>query len=111
MHNINLNDAPAQKNFDLIPHGTLAKVFMTITPGGWVDSSRDWTDGYPTRSVSGSVYLRAEFIILGGEYDGRKVWSLIGLHSEKGPIYAEMGQRLTFSGYIVTGKQIGRAHV
>ena len=91
----NLNDAPAQKSFDLIPQGTLAKVYMTIIPGGYDDPSKGWTGGYATRSPStGSVYLRAEFRVIDGEYEGRKLWSLIGLHSEKGPIYAEMGKTL-----------------
>ncbi len=96
MHNTtyNLDDAPVQKTFDLIPQGTLAKVLMTIIPGGYDDASKGWTGGYATRSASGAVYLRAEFLIIDGEYEGRKLWSLIGLHSEKGPKYAEMGKTL-----------------
>lgn len=27
-----------------------------------------------------------------GKYDSRKIWSLIGLHSDKGPNYARMGR-------------------
>lgn len=100
MHNItntpyNLNDAPAQKSFELIPQGTLAKVYMTIIPGGYDDPSKGWTGGYATRNANtGSVYLQVEFRVIDGEYEGRKLWSLIGLHSEKGPKYAEMGKTL-----------------
>lgn len=92
MNYINLNNAPAQ-DLDLITHGTIAKVLMKIIPGGYDDMSKGWTDGYATQSgYSGSVYLKCEFTILEGEYKDRKIYSLIGLHSEKGPKWQEMGE-------------------
>ena len=42
------NDAEQQQTFDLIPKGTVAKVRMTIKPGGYDDPNQGWTGGYAT---------------------------------------------------------------
>ncbi|WP_054284888.1 hypothetical protein [Gulbenkiania mobilis] len=87
------NDAEQQQSFDLIPKGTLARVRMTLKPGGFDDPAQGWTGGYATQSnESGSVYLAAEFVVLEGEYARRKLWSNIGLHSAKGPAWGQMGR-------------------
>jgi hypothetical protein len=89
----NFNDAENQASFDPIPPKTLAKVRMTLKPGGFDHPQMGWTGGYATRNAeTGSVYLNAEFVVLEGPYVRRKVWSLIGLHSEKGPEWANMGR-------------------
>ena len=78
------NSADEQTTFDVIPKGTLVKVRMTIKPGGYDDPNNGWTGGYATHKPnSGAVYLSCEFVILAGEYAKRKVWSMIGLYSEK----------------------------
>jgi hypothetical protein len=87
------NDAQQQPSFDLIPKGTLARVRMTLKPGGFDDPAQGWTGGYATQSFgTGSVYLAAEFVVLEGEYAKRKLWSNIGLHSAKGPAWGQMGR-------------------
>lgn len=87
------NSAEEQNDFDLIPKGTLVKVRMTIRPGGYDDPSQGWTGGYATRNdTTGSVYLNCEFVITEGKYARRKVWSLIGLYSPKGPDWANIGR-------------------
>ena len=86
------NDASSNPN--LIPKGTLAKVRLTIRPGGFDDASQGWTGGYATRGSSGSVYLSGEFTVLEGPYAKRKIWSLIGLYSPKGPDWASIGRAL-----------------
>ena len=89
------NSASEQTSFDLIPKGTLLRVRMTIKPGGFDDPSQGWTGGYATRNDNtGSVYLNCEFVVMEGEFARRKMWSLIGLHSPKGPEWANM--RRTF---------------
>ena len=52
----------AQSNTNLIPKGTLAKVRLTIRPGGFDDASQGWTGGYATRGSTGAVYLNGEFL-------------------------------------------------
>ncbi|MDH5528301.1 MAG: hypothetical protein OEY97_13475 [Nitrospirota bacterium] len=87
------NDAGEQQSFDPIPKGTLAKVRMTIRPGGHDDPNQGWTGGYATRKAeTGTVYLNAEFVVTEGPYARRKLWSLIGLHSPKGPEWGNMGR-------------------
>ncbi len=87
------NDADTQNNFDLLPKGTIAPVRMTIKPGGIDDYSRGWTGGYATRAKeTDAIYLSCEFVITAGEFARRKVWSLIGLYSPKGPEWANMGR-------------------
>lgn len=87
------NSADDQNGFDIIPKGTLVKVRLSIRPGGYDDASQGWTGGYATQShTTGSVYLNCEFVVLDGPYAKRKMWSLIGLHSPKGPEWANMGR-------------------
>lgn len=87
------NDADAQQGFDLLPHGTLAPVRMTIKPGGYDDPANGWNEGYATESTqTGAVYLACEFVITSGPYAKRKLWSNVGLHSPKGPAWGQMGR-------------------
>ena len=87
------NSADDQSGFDVIPKGTLAKVRMTIKPGGHDDASQGWKGGWATRSnTTGAVYLNCEFVVLEGKYARRKIWSLIGLYSAKGPDWANIGR-------------------
>ena len=89
----NFNDAQDQQVFTVIPKGTLAKVRMTLRPGGYDDPSREWSGGYATcNNTTGAIYLKAEFVVLEGDYARQKIWSLIGLHSNKGPEWANMGR-------------------
>ena len=89
------NDAEQQNGFDLIPKGTLVPVRMTIKPGGFDDPTQGWSGGYATQSFeTGSVYLACEFIITAGPYAKRKMWSNIGLHSNKGPAWGQMGRSM-----------------
>ncbi len=88
------NDATSQQSFDLIPKGTLAWVRLDIKPGGHNDPSMGWDGGYATLSKAGSgaVYLNCEAVIMGGPFDKRRVFFNIGLHSPKGPEWANMGR-------------------
>ena len=87
------NSAEDQQSFDLIPKGSLLKVRMTIKPGGYDDASQGWSGGFATQNFNtGSVYLQAEFIVLEGEWVRRKMWSNIGLYSDKGPKWGQMGR-------------------
>ena len=59
------NDAEQQQSFDLIPKGTVAKVRMTVKPGGYDDPSQGWVGGYATQSFeTGSIFLACEFVVL-----------------------------------------------
>jgi hypothetical protein len=90
---MNFSTAEEQTGGDVIPHKTLAKVHMKIRPGGYDDPQKGWTGGYATRNEEkGSVYLDCEFTVIGGKYNKRKVWSLVGLHSPKGPKWEQMGR-------------------
>lgn len=89
---MNFNDAEEQTSGDLIPNKTPVKVAMKIRAGSYNDPSRGWTGGYATQADSGAIYLDCEFTIMGGKYNKRKVWSLIGLHSPKGPKWEGMGR-------------------
>jgi len=84
----------AKSNINLIPKGTLAKVHLTIRPGGFDDPSQGWTGGYATRGSTGAVYLNGEFTVLEGQYSRRKIFTLIGLYSPKGPDWGNMGRSL-----------------
>jgi len=82
----------ATQNPNLIPKGTIVRVRLTIRPGGFDDPSQGWTGGYATRGGTGSVYLNGEFTVLEGPYAKRKIFTLIGLYSPKGPDWGNMGR-------------------
>ena len=84
----------AQSNTNVIPKGTLAKMRLTLRPGGFDDPSQGWTGGWAHRATTGAVYLDAEYTVLEGPHARRKIWSLIGLYSPKGPDWANMGRGL-----------------
>lgn len=84
----------ARQNANLIPKGTIARVRLTIRPGGFDDPSQGWTGGYAKRGTTGAVYIDAEYTVLEGKYARRKVWSMIGLYSPKGPDWGNMGRSL-----------------
>ena len=88
------NDADSQQSgFDVIPKGTVVPVRMTLKPGGFDDHNQGWTGGYATESFdTGAVYLACEFVVTGGPFAKRKMWSNIGLHSKKGPTWGQMGR-------------------
>lgn len=67
---------------------------LTIRPGGFDDPSQGWTGGFAKRAATGAVYLDAEYTVVDGPYARRKIWSLIGLYSPKGPDWANMGRSL-----------------
>jgi hypothetical protein len=90
---LDFQNAEPQQEFELIPKGVIARVNMKLRPGGYNDPERGWTGGYATcSSTTDSVYLNCEFVILEGPYAKRKIWSLIGLHSPKGPEWANIGR-------------------
>ena len=99
----------AQSNSNLIPKGTLAKVRLTIRPGGFDDASQGWTGGYATRGSTGAVYLNGEFTVTEGQYARRKVFTLIGLYSPKGPDWGNMGRALV-RGMLVYSGGIAEGH-
>ena len=87
------NTADQQQSFDLIPKGTLARVRMSIKPGGFDDASQGWTGGWATQSHdTGAVYLACEGVVMEGPFARRKVWWNIGLYSAKGPTWGNMGR-------------------
>ena len=62
-------EAPAPRDIELIPHGTIATVVMHIRPGGVGE------DGMLKRSKAGDCeMLDVEFSITDGPYKGRKFW-------------------------------------
>lgn len=70
LYNLDMNTAGEQLGgSEVIPAGTLAKLHMTIRPGGvgpegWLTASK----------TSDAVYLNAEFTVMEGEFAKRKVW-------------------------------------
>ena len=90
---LHLNDAETQQPFTLIDAGTIVKVRMDIRPGGHDDAEKGWDGGYAKKNKeTGSIYLDCQFTVMEGDYAKRKIWSKIGLHSEKGPNWHNMGK-------------------
>ena len=70
MNSYDFNDADTQRNFDVIPNGTIATVRMTVRPGSAGE------DGWLRRSKDGnSEMLDCEFVVLDGPFAKRKFWT------------------------------------
>src|SRR5215831_21051957 len=91
MNSYDFNDADTQRKLDVIPHGTIATVRMTVRPGsagegGWLRRSKD----------GGSEALDCEFVVLDGPFAKRKLWTLFTVagstqgHAEAAKISAGM---------------------
>lgn len=91
----------------IIPAKTIVKVCMNIKPGYCNDEpSVGNTDDYATRAkLSDAVYLNCEFTVVEGEYKGCKFFDIIGLHSPKGSLWADMG-RSTIKGILASARRI-----
>lgn len=68
---MDLNDAPQQREGDLIPNGTIAPVQVTVRPGGhgpgnWLKRTKDGS----------GLMLDCEFVVLEGPNAKRKFWGL-----------------------------------
>ena len=71
MNSYDFNDADTQRNFDVIPDGTIATVRMTVRPGSAGE------DGWLRRSKDGNrEMLDCEFVVLDGPFAKRKFWML-----------------------------------
>lgn len=71
----NFGDAPTEQNgdFELMPKDTLAWAILSIRPGD---------TGAPekiSKTNPNNAYLDLELIIVGGPYDKRKVWDMVGI--------------------------------
>jgi hypothetical protein len=64
------NDAPEQREFDLVPKGTVASIRITVRAGsagegGWLKRSKD----------GGCEMLDLEFVLIDTEFARRKFWA------------------------------------
>jgi len=78
----------------VIPDGHEVKVRMNIRPGGYNDFKYGWTDGIASKGKSGAIYLNCEFSVLSPPHSGKKFYSIIGLHTPKGPWWGNKGREL-----------------
>tara|TARA_Y100000114_G_scaffold61330_1_gene56255 strand:+ start:1899 stop:2516 length:618 start_codon:yes stop_codon:yes gene_type:complete len=75
---IDFNDVPNDSNreFELIPAGTVARAILTMKRGGEVIADYSSQPMFKV-GASGAKYLECEFTIVGGKYDKRKFWQNI----------------------------------
>lgn len=84
---------PACHKASLIPDGSVARVRLGIKSGGYNDPEHGWTDDCATRNKAGAVYLNCQFEVTSGEHAGKRFFSLIGLHTPKGPWWGNKGRK------------------
>jgi hypothetical protein len=70
---------------ELIPHGTLAWAIVQVRPH---NADADVIP-VPSKTTQGNSYLDLELTIDDGLYDGRKVWTMVGVAGK--PQYTEQG--------------------
>lgn len=70
---------------------------MYITPGYHAAPELGITCDSATLGKTGAVFIKTQYEITEGEFKGRKIWGLIGLHSPKGETFKEMGREFICS--------------
>lgn len=87
------NNADEQPSFELIPRGHIAKVRLSIKPGGYNNPSMGLNSSVAKQSeTTGSIFLSCEYVLLDTEFAKRKIWSLIGIKSNKGDAWGNQGR-------------------
>ena len=89
---LDLNNADQQRQFELIPNKTIVPVIMSIRPGGHGE-----TGELTLSKSSDAVYVSAEFTVISGLYQNRKIFDNIGIGGGKcddagNSIYGNMGR-------------------
>jgi hypothetical protein len=92
-------------DFELIPNGTIAKLLMTIRPGG------EGPEGWLTRSKnSGNLFLSCEFVVTEGQFERRRFWQSFvlegGQKNENGESIAWTISRSTLRSILESAKRI-----
>jgi len=85
---------PKCQKDNLIPDGSEVQVKLKIRPGRFNDYKLGWTDGMASEGKAGAIYLNCEFSVLSPPHSGKKIFSLIGLRSPKGPWWGNKGREL-----------------
>lgn len=85
---------PKCQKDNVIPDGSEVLVKLKIRPGGYNDYKLGWTDGVASEGKAGAIYLNCEFSVLSPPHAEKKFFSLIGLHSPKGPWWGNKGREL-----------------
>lgn len=85
---------PQKVEFPLIPKGTIVKVKMGITYGGYGEDN-----ALTQNEMTGSIGLKANFVVVDGEYKDRSIIQLIGykgakLNEEGKDIWGDSGKSL-----------------
>jgi len=71
--NVIKNRIQREKDVAIIPIDTILKLRMKINPGKYNDCYLDFPDDYPSfDGATGYVFLDAEFLVLNGQYKGKK---------------------------------------
>lgn len=89
---LNFANAKVQGGFELIPNNTPVKARITIKQGYYDDLEKGIIGGYASIGNTGAIYLKAEYDLLDKQYDGRKIFGLIGLYSPKGDAFKDIGE-------------------
>ena len=84
-----LNKPGPQRSFDVIPENTSCTLQLKIRAGG-AGGAND--GGWPKHSSDGqSEHIDCEFTVVGGDYNGRKLWQLYTIRGTK-PGHATAGE-------------------
>ena len=85
---------PKCQKDSVIPNGSEVQVKLKIRPGGYNDLKLGWTDGMASAGKAGAIYLNCEFSVISPPHLGKTFFTLIGLHSPKGPWWGKKGREL-----------------
>ena len=83
LNNVPADDNPQEREFSLIPNGTICRAVMVVKQGE-IEIPEFGQGTWFKRSMSTAAkWMELEFTIVGGEYDRRKFWDRVFVDGDK----------------------------
>lgn len=90
---LDFREAEDMSDYSVIPAKEVVRVKTIIKKGNYNNDEMGLKEGWASKSDNtGAIYLNCEFKIISQKYNGIKIFQVIGIHSNKGERWGNMGK-------------------
>ena len=83
LNNVPADDNPQEREFSLIPNGTVCRAVMVVKQGDMEIPEFGQGAWFKKSMSTAAKWMELEFTIVGGEYDRRKFWDRVFVDGDK----------------------------